>query len=153
MTYSRFDWHGEIKDGEREYQAAQFAVDRLRDQAKASPDILIGDGPTPKSLGNAACNLEGTYLVRLFAVFEPALRSYERWRHNDPYLSPAATALIDATGSDRKIADNVRAGAHAVRRLRNARAHQADEESEPLTLAEARSRLARFLGWLPNKWE
>ncbi|HEX4145716.1 MAG TPA: hypothetical protein VHY91_19575 [Pirellulales bacterium] len=104
MTYSRFDWHGEIKDIEREYQAA--------------------------------------------------LRSYDRARHNDPNREEVASVLIDSIGGRRGqgISANVRAGAQAVREVRNYWAHENDEAPEQLTIAEARARLQTFLSWLPKEW-
>jgi hypothetical protein len=154
MPNNRSEWQEHVKNVEREYGAARFAIERLRDQAHASPDILGGNDPTRKHLARTLEDLEGTYIVRLFAAFEAALRSYDRARHNDPDLNRAAAVLIDATGGRRGqgISDKVRAGAHAVREVRNFWAHESNEMSNPLTIAEARSRLERFLSWLPHKW-
>ncbi len=106
-------------------------------------------------LRRADRNLEGTYLVRLFAAFEAALRSYDRARHNDPTREENASVLIDTTGGRRGqgISVAVRAGAHAVRRVRNYWAHETDVAPEPMTITDARARLQKYLAWLPDEWD
>ena len=84
MPNRRFDWHEHIKEVEGEYRTARVAVDRLMAQVVATPDLLEDDERTRAYLRDTDRNLEGTYLVRLFAAFEAALRSYDRARHNDP---------------------------------------------------------------------
>jgi hypothetical protein len=79
MPNRRFDWHEHIKDVEGEYRVA---VERLKAAVAATPDILKKDDDTRACLGDTDSNLEGTYLVRIFAAFEAALRSYDRARHN-----------------------------------------------------------------------
>jgi hypothetical protein len=154
MPNRRFDWHEHIKDIDGEYQAARIAVDRLKAQVVATPDILKkGDG-TRAYLRDADRNLEGTYLVRLFAAFEAALRSYDRARHSDPTRDMVASVLINAIGGRRGqgISDAVREGAHTVRLVRNYLAHENDAVPAKMTMAEARARLQTYLSWLPNEW-
>jgi hypothetical protein len=106
------------------------------------------------SLRDADRNLEGTYLVRLFAAFEAALRSYDRARHSDPTRKRDASVLIDETGGRRGQGTStaIRAGAHAVQRVRNDWAHEDDATPEPMTLSDAGARLQRYLSWLPEEW-
>jgi len=105
-------------------------------------------------LRDADINLEGTYLVRIFAAFQAALRSYDRARHNDPTRNEHASVLIDMIGGRRGqgISVAVRAGANAVRRVRNYWAHENDAAPESMTIAEARARLQKYLSWLPDEW-
>lgn len=154
MPHRRFDWHEHIKEIEGEYKAARVAVDRLKDQVVATPDILKKGDQTRAYLRNADSNLEGTYLVRLFAAFEAALRSYDRARHNDQTRETAASVLIDMIGGRRGqgISAAVREGAHAVRLVRNFWAHENDAVPAQLTIAEARARLQTYLAQLPNEW-
>jgi hypothetical protein len=84
MPYHRFDWHDHIKDVEDEYCAARFAVNHLNASLTRQSGILKKQGVARAHLRTADANLEGTYLVRLFASFEAALRSYE--------LNPRLTA-------------------------------------------------------------
>ena len=140
MPNRRFDWHEHIKDVEGEYRVARMAVDRLKDQVAAALDLLAHDARTRAYLRDADKSLEGTYLIRLFAAFEAALRSYDRARHNDPNRSENAAVLIDSIGGrcGQGISTAVREGAHAVRLLRNYWAHENETMPAPLTLAEAR---------------
>ncbi|MGA7502179.1 MAG: hypothetical protein WBX00_36260 [Isosphaeraceae bacterium] len=52
-------------------------------------------------LSQADKNLEGTYIVRLFAAFEAALRSFDRAKHNDPARETEAAIMIDQIGGKR----------------------------------------------------
>ena len=54
---------------ENEYRAVRIAVNRLKSAVAHDPSVL-GNEPKPANLGGADRNLEGTYLVRLFAEFE-----------------------------------------------------------------------------------
>jgi len=152
MPNRRFDWHEHIKEVEGEYRVARLAVGRLKEQAAAAPDLLAHDDRTRANLRDADRNLEGTYLIRLFAAFEAALCSYDRARHNDPARAESAAVLIDSIGGRRAqgISTSVREGAHAVRLLRNYWAHEDEIMPAFLTLAEARARLEKYLSWLPE---
>jgi hypothetical protein len=152
MPNRRFDWHEHIKDIEGEYHAARIAVDRLTAQVVANPSLLRKDDRA--RLREVDRNLEGTYLVCLFAAFEAALRSYDRARHNDPNREGVAAELIDSIGGRRGqgISTTVRNGAHAVRELRNYWAHENLTAPPLMTLAQARARLATYLSWLPDEW-
>jgi hypothetical protein len=154
MPNRRFDWHEHIKDVAREYQAARLAVDRLKAQVEATPDLLKKDDPTRGYLRDAHRNLEGTYLVRLFAAFEAALRSYDRARQNDPMLDRVAAVLIDTIGGrlGQETSTAVRNGAHRVRLVRNYWAHESDINPGPMTIEEAGGRLQLYLSWLPENW-
>ena len=154
MPYRRYEWHEHIKDVEGEYNAARFALDRLKAQFVATPEILKKGDEARMYLRATDRNLEGTYLVRLFAAFEAALRSYDRARHNDPTRNENASVLIDTTGGRRGqgILMIVRNRAHAVRRARNYWAHEDDATLEPMTIADARARLQTYLSWLPEEW-
>jgi len=60
-----------------EFRSARAAVDRLRAAVAATPDLLKNDRVTREYLSRAHENLDGTYIVRLFAAFEAALRRVE----------------------------------------------------------------------------
>jgi hypothetical protein len=154
MPSLRFDWHERVRAVENEYKSVRIAVDRLQAVVVHDPAILKNE-TTPASLSVAGRNLEGTYLVRLFAEFESALRSFDRARHNNPNLKTDASILIDTIGGRRGqgISVSVRQGAHAVRRVRNHWAHERDATPEPMSIAEARARLQAFLSWLPEEWD
>ena len=153
MPNRRFDWHEHIKEVHGEYKAARIAIDRLKAAFVEAPDILKEDNEARAYLRNADANLEGTYLVRIFAAFEAALRSYDRAQHPDSIYKDAST-LIDRIGGRRGqgISAAVRAGAQAVRRNRNYWAHENDQLPERMSIGEAQARLQTYLSWLPSEW-
>ena len=116
MSYRRFDWHQHITEVWGEYRSARVAVDRLKDAVATTPDLLRKDPVAREYLHDAHRNLAGTYIVRLFAAFEAALRSYDRARHNDPDRNEVASVLIDTIGGRRGqgISAAVRTGAHTA---------------------------------------
>ena len=154
MPYRRFDWHQHLTDVWGEYTSARVAVDRLKDAVTATPDLLKKDPDAREYLRKAHKNLEGTYIVRLFAAFEVALRSYDRARHNDSKRETTAAVMIDQIGGKhgRGIQTSIRDDAHKVRRVRNYWAHETDEDPGPMTIDEARRRLHRYLSELPDEW-
>lgn len=154
MPHRRFDWHEHIKEVENEYKAARLAVDRLSAAVIADPSVLGKNDPVRANLRAASDNLEGTYLVRLFAAFEAALRSYDRARYNDANRKVDAAVLIDSTGGRRGqgISESIRADAQAVRRVRNRWAHEDDASEEEISIKEASARLNNYLSWLPETW-
>jgi hypothetical protein len=153
MPFRRFDWHERIKDVEGEYRAARLAVDAFK-AGLTDSSVAVDDADVRRYLQQADRKLEGTYIVRLFAAFEAALRSYDRARHNGRLRLNNASTLIDGIGGRRGqgVSQAVRDGAHAVRRVRNFWAHETDANPEPMTIKDARSHLQRYLSWLPDEW-
>jgi hypothetical protein len=154
MPYRRFDWHQHITEVWGEYKSARAAVDRLKAEVVAAPDLLKNDPVAREYLRDAHGNLEGTYIVRLFAAFESALRSYDRAKHNDPTRKTDASAMIDEIGGKRGRGIQLGIGqrAHEVRLVRNYWAHESDEDLEPMTIDKARARLQAYLHELPDEW-
>ena len=84
MAHDRFAWLRRIKAVEREHAASRLGIDRLLSQAREEPSLLRGD-VTLRDLAVASGRLDGTYVIRLFAEFETALRLF--WlaaRKTDP---------------------------------------------------------------------
>lgn len=155
MPFRRSDWHEYIMDVWREHRSTRAAVDRLKAALVENPELLRDDPDARKSLKKADKHLEGTYLVRLFAAFEAALRSYDRVVKGDPHRTTDASTLIDQMGGKKGhgILTGVRQGAHEVRRLRNRWTHDSDLEPGPeLSIDQARARLQRYLSHLPDEW-
>lgn len=155
MPNRLFDWHEHIRAVENEYRAVRVAMERLALDLVKAPHLLKQTDAAKSNFRIAKTNLEGTYLVRLFAAFEAALRSYDRARHKDPLRMTEAAVLIDSTAGKRGqgISQAVREGAHEVRRVRNYWAHEDNAVPNPLNIVEARARLQKFLSWLPEEWE
>jgi hypothetical protein len=154
MPYRRFDWHEHIVEVWGEFRSARAAIDRLRVAVKETPDILKNDRVAREYLSQADENLDGTYIVRLFAAFEAALRSYDRAKHNDPARETKAAVMIDEIGGKRGrgIQPGIRERAHEVRHVRNYWAHEEDAVSAPMTVDHARARLQAYLHELPDEW-
>ncbi len=123
MPNIRFEWHEHIKGIERECNAVRTAVDRFKAQILETPDLVRKGDETRAHLAAADSNLEGTYLVRLFAAFEAALRSYDCASHNDPTRKGKAATLIDqiAGRKGKGISSAIRAGGLQVAKLLGAR--------------------------------
>jgi hypothetical protein len=145
----RTDWHERINAVEREFQVARRAVDDFvaalrRGEAKLPPQTSRRDANT------MADNLEGTYLIRLFAAFETGLRSF--WASVRETVPPAKD-LIDAVAARHDVPNDWRNEVPQVREYRNSLVHEGDQEAEPITLADARGRLSRFFSRLPFTWK
>ena len=150
MSHSRFDWHVRIKAVELEYGSARLAVDRLSEVVAHDPGVL-GSGTRPRDLKSTGENLEGTYLIRMFAQFETAVRSF--WRTIRPKARTQTEGLLDRVGDRRGIPFEVMRDAQVVRAYRNKLVHERDKQSDPVTITEARGRLATYLAYLPRGWD
>jgi hypothetical protein len=149
MPLSRFECHERIKAVEREFFSARIAVDRLQSAAVADPTVL-GRGPKPKDLVAAGTNLEGTYVIRMFAEFESTIRSY--WRTIHPQAHPTVSVLLNRVGDRRQIPTDAIAAAQGVREYRNCLVHERDQGPQAVAIPDARGHLQRFLARLPEKW-
>jgi hypothetical protein len=87
--------------------------------------------------------------VRIFAEFERQLRDF--WTN---YIgrgtSPRMRDLVDSVAGRYYLEGRVVNNVHSVREYRNGLVHGGG--GVPLTLAEARGHLLRYLGDLPQKW-
>ncbi len=110
--------------------------------AHAIPEATLG------SLKNCFYHLEATYIVRLFAEFEGILRDYWQTLRN---TEPIVSIMIDRIGDRRVMTPGILGEAHSVRDVRNSIVHEA-VETVALTFEECRSRLSRFMSYLPKQW-
>lgn len=134
--------------------AATLGVERLRQDAAHDPTILEGQDFESDDLLPCLRNLESTYLVRLFAEFEACLRLYWREvRRRPTWKTIGAEVLIQSVAAYEGVPDEFVDAVQAVREFRNALVHQPEaRETRPLALAECRTRLGRFLSYLPARW-
>ena len=72
---AKHQWQSRIKAVEREYVAMRQAADRFLHHAHDDPTILLGD-LRHGEIVSASRNLEGTYVMRLFAEFETGARQF-----------------------------------------------------------------------------
>lgn len=150
MADERDFWIRNIKAVEREYVAMRFTVDRSLRHARQDPSILPR-ALRIRELDHAAAHLEGTYVIRLFAEFETALRAYFRGgRRRRP---PGRTRdLLESVAAVVRIPPRALTKAHAVRDYRNVLVHEREGAALPLTIAEARGGLCVYMSFLPRDW-
>ena len=139
----------QMGDLEAEYRAAVLAVDDLLQRARRDPSVLRVASVTLAHVRACQANLEDTYLVRMFAVFEEALRDVRRLIYGR--AGPVSTyALIQQCASRQHVREDDRANAHAVRDFRNTVVHGG--AARPVTLPQSRQWLCTFMGWMPPQW-
>jgi hypothetical protein len=94
-------------------------------------------------------NLEGTYVIRLFAEFETGAREYwgAKWA-----TDPKAVDLLDGLAARCGIPDTQRDNAHKVRDYRNSLVHERMDEPDVVPIDKARSYLCHFFSYLPPRW-
>lgn len=155
MASNRFERIDRLKAVEREFRVVSDAIERLR-VAVADGRVDLPGGTTTRDLDAARRQVEATFLIRLWAEFETAVRSYYGWLTNDPDPRIRSTDLVNAVAASRKgraLADAERLGVHEVREYRNSLVHDRDDPAPPVALSEARRRLNTYLGAkLPERW-
>ena len=103
------------------------------------------------SLTGSDLDLEATYIIRLFAEFETALR--EAWgRAYRKTSHPRTIELLEAFAARCSVPPKLYASVDDVRRYRNALVHEEDLAATAIPIADAGKTLRRFLSWLPTNW-
>jgi hypothetical protein len=145
----RDSWQTRIKAVERQHAAVQLATSRLLEEGRRNPTVLKS-GVQHRDVVNAAQDLEGTYIIRLFAELESGLRQY--WE-TIAATHPRTQDLINGLAARCRIGDDQRDNAHLVREYRNSLVHEReDEEVDSIPIAEARGFLCTFFSFLPREW-
>ncbi len=147
MPYSH-QWQSRIKAVEREFVAMRQAADGFRRAALDDPTILQGN-LRHGEIVVASRNLEGTYVIRLFAEFESGARQY--WDANWG-TDPRTVDLLNGLAARCGIPDTQRDNAHCVRDYRNGLVHQREDKPEEVPIAAARHYLCHFFSFLPQRW-
>lgn len=145
---TRHQWLSQIKSVEREYVAIRQAADRFLEEAHRDPTILLED-LRHGEIVTASQNLEGTYIIRLFAEFETGARQYwDASRGTDITTYDLFEALAARCG----IPDTVLKHGHRIRDYRNSLVHEREDRPEPIEIAAARGSLCTFFSYLPSRW-
>lgn len=147
---NRDDIYNWIESVDNEYRAARLAVTNLINEAQRDSRHLASVGLMLTDVRECLTNLEATYIVRLFAEFESALRIYwreARKRKTYPQISKLIASIAALRGIPATIIDY----AHEVREFRNGLVHE-KTQSTSLTFGACRSHLAKFLSFLPPQW-
>src|ERR1700730_16719669 len=127
------EWQSRIKAVERAYVAMRQAADHFRQATLADPTILEGN-LRQGEIVVASRNLEGTYIIRLFAEFETGARQY--WAATWD-TDPKTVDLLNGLAARCGIPDTQRDNAHLVREYRNALIHEREESPEVVPIALA----------------
>jgi len=145
---TKHQWQSRIKAVEREYVAMRQAADRFLEHAQQDPTILIADLRRGEIV-TASRNLEGTYIMRLFAEFETGARQYwdATWGTDIKTFD-----LFEALAARRTIPDTDLQNGHQVRDYRNSLVHEREDQPESLEVAVARKYLCTFFSYLPMQW-
>lgn len=142
-----------LDDVREEFQTAGFALRqtlRAFDRDHAVRQSGLNEQVTLHHLKTCLQNIEVTYLVRLFAEFEDILRDY--WlRGRKRQTNPRMIDLMNRISAYCFMSADDVLYAHEVREYRNAVVH--DRLHDPrYDFQICRSRLARFVRWLPRQW-
>ena len=150
MPYLLSDWRDRIQDAVWEYRVAREGLDRLKSRG------LGGANPIPSAISErlpeTELNLEGTYVIRAFAVFDAALRSYDRYHFKDPARQTRVAVMIDQLGSLTGVPEQVRAGVHRARLVRHYWAHELEDDPGKMPIERVRGFLHAYLNWFPDNW-
>jgi hypothetical protein len=119
-------------------------------EAVARDPKALGEGRSPRDLKSADENLEGTYLIRMFAEFETGVRSF--WKTIRPRAKTQTEALLNQVGVQRAVPSDILNLAHAVRKYRNKLLHDRNEEVDEVTITDARRSLQIYVSRLPIEW-
>jgi hypothetical protein len=145
-----------VKGAEREFCVVASAVTHYR-RGIQSKQVQLPQKTSPRDLRSATEMVESTYLIRMWAEFETALRSYRRHITRDPDDHVSTSTLIDWTAGvkqGRAISQETRDQVHKVREYRNQLVHERDELSQldEISIDVARTRLNKLLHCLPVEW-
>lgn len=136
---------------EREYAAATVSSGLLAEKLRSDSSFLSSYGVGARDAEKFVENLEATYLIRLFAEFEAALRDV--WQnHLGRETRPRAKELLDSVAAHRAVPQDCVDDAHCARRYRNFLVHEDAQATEAIDLRRAVSAMNRFLGRLPFDW-
>lgn len=133
-------------------RAAQAATKYYYAVCENNPNLI---GPhthfTLRDVRNSTGDLENTYFIRIFAIFEAALRDF--WKNGcGRSTRPGTYVLLDSIAARRGVPRTLWQNAQDVREYRNKLVHEEMASFSNLPLAQGRSYLGRFLSYLPQSW-
>ncbi|HEV7223757.1 MAG TPA: hypothetical protein VGN42_13705 [Pirellulales bacterium] len=149
MGSEAFSWADRIKAVEREHRAVRFAADQLL-QSLQDGTKAIQDNLKRRDIDRASDNLDGTYVIRLFAEFEIALKRYLESKKIK--IPRDAKPLLDKVAVRVGFSGDILLNAHKVREFRNRLVHGREDGGELLTIRQATSHLCTFLSRLQPAW-
>jgi len=144
----------EIGETLAEYKVALAALTRFQEGIQsAEPGFSLPMETQPRHVDQAVADLEGTYLIRMWAIFEAAWLSYWRQLTVSAGTIKAMHLIQWAEGvqEGHKAADDVTDDVDRVRLYRNFLIH-GDQPAPRVPIADAKTYLNRHLVKLPDQW-
>ena len=140
----------------QEYLAAKTASDLLSTQTDANPNYGRDHEWEPRAGVAFTDNLEATYIIRIYAEFEAALRDY--WltyrRHT---TRPRMYQLVNQAIPDQSFSQDVIDSVDDIREYRNLLVHDIDDEPGEdvviFTVQQAKSHLCTYISRLDPSWQ
>lgn len=149
---TKTDFFKDVRSVEKEFAAARLALSRLRSDVQTDPTVLHRTDVEQSHVRKAQDKLEGTYLVRMFSEFDMALRAYLKVGRGTATLSRmGAERLVNRVAGLENIPTDRVTDVHGVREYRNQLVHVGLISSQ-YTLGDCRSKLCRFLAFLPHRF-
>ena len=139
----------------QEYLAAKTASDLLIAQTDANPSYGHDHGWEPRAGESFTENLEATYIIRIYAEFEAALRDY--WlTYRKQTTRPKMYQLVNHAIPDQSFSQDVIDNADDVREFRNFLVHDIEDELGEdrisFTVQQAKSNLCAYIARLDPAW-
>lgn len=157
MPHRLYDWRVQVKAAEREYQAVRLALDWLEgatsEEIHELSEYRGWDDLAVAEVYAAGRNLDATYLIRMYSVFERAVVAFWRQIPGNADRQVNGDVLLDEVGEAQLMGEGVIESAQTVRILRNNLVHRRFEEhagAMPVNLASRH--LLTFLNRLPAMW-
>jgi hypothetical protein len=157
MPHRLFDWRVRVRAALREYQAVRIGLDRL---GEATPEEIHElteargwDELAASEIYAAENNLDATYIIRMYSVFERAVGSFWREIPGNEDRTVDGDELLEEVGSAQLIDEDVIQFAQEVRIHRNNLVHRRiDEHAGGMALENASRDLLTYLDRLPATW-
>jgi len=144
----------EIGETLAEYKVARAALIRFQQGVQnAQHGFQPPKGTHPRHLDRALEELEGTYLIRMWAVFEAAWVSFWRHRTGNAGMIKAGNLIQWAKGvqEGHRAAEDVTDDVDRMRLYRNFLVH-GDHPAPRVSIEDAKTHLNRHLVKLPDQW-
>jgi hypothetical protein len=157
MPHRLYDWRVRVEATVREYQAVRIALDLLDDATVEVIHDLTDergwDDLATTQIYAAERNLDATYLIRMYTVFERAVGSFWRQMPDNTDRQVDGDVLLDEVGYVQAMDWDVIESAQEVRSHRNNLVHgRIEVHAGAMTVETASRDLLTYLNRLPATW-
>jgi hypothetical protein len=154
---SRSRWRDRIRSVRLEYSAIKVSLAWLLTADPAEIHDVAEDNeeddPHPGAVTEAYNNLAATYFIRMFSMFEIAIKSYWKSLPGNAGGQPDAIVAINDVGVDLTISNDTIDQAQRIRELRNDLIHEWNRpQVVTVDLPGEMNHLIEFLDYLPSTW-